>query len=387
MRIVLMGPPGAGKSTLAKKIASSLKIPRIHLQDKLSTMAGEETALGRIVGELITACAPIPEELVSTALYAELEKAKKGFIIDDYPRDTTQATQLVNFLDSIGAPLELILEIHADNDDLMERLVGKLNCDACGMQYNLYSNPPMVEGVCDACGGRIARRPRDYEETVANRLRNCEVGIAEMLNLFKSRQITRQLYGLADDPAVINKALAIIKATPRIPLVNMQELEAQAAKKAAAAEADSANKAETKKTGSKAASKTTGKAAEKTAVKKTAKTDVKATAKKTPAKKAAVKTAPAKKAAQKPAAKKAPVKKASVKTASGKKTIAKKAPAKKAATKKTPAKKAPVKKTPVKKAPAKKVPVKKAPAKKAVAKKPAAKKAVAKKAAGKKARR
>jgi adenylate kinase len=417
MRIVLMGPPGAGKSTLAKKIASSMKIHRIHLQDKLSTMAGEETALGRIVGELITACAPIPEELISTALYTELGNAKNGFILDDYPRDTAQAAQLTAFLDSIGAPLELILEVHADNDDLMERLVGKLNCDACGTQYNLYSNPPMVEGVCDMCGGRIARRPRDYEETVANRLRNCEVSIAEMLNLFKSRQITRQLYGLADDPAVISKALAIIKTMPRIPLQEIKEVETVQSKKIGekldqsmtavvskrgrkkAAPTPVAKKTSAKTTATQTGAKKAGKTSDsKVATKKAApkkmtakKTTPKKTTKKAPVKKAASKKVLAKKkvVTKKAAPKKAAAKKTPVKKAVSKKTLAKKkVTTKKAMPKKTVSKKAPVKKAAPKKVLAKKkVVTKKAAPKKTASKKAPIKKTPVKKAAGKKARR
>ncbi|OOY72031.1 hypothetical protein BOW35_02315 [Solemya velum gill symbiont] len=361
-----MGPPGAGKASLAMKIAKALKIPRIHLQDRLTSMAGEETELGRLVGELITACAPIPDEVISTALHEEIETSREGFILDDFPRDPAQAAQLNNFLKGVGAPLELIIEVHADNDDLMERLVGKQACDSCGTKYNLYSSPPMVEGVCDMCGGRIARRPPDYEETVANRLRNCEVSIAEMLNYFKSQKIAHQLFGLADREDAYARAMDIIKSVERIPL---QEIEP-----------DESEKKETKKKRGKA------KAGKKAAVTSTADQEESKAGKKQGTKKKAAKKAPAKKAAKK-TAKKAPVKKVAKKTA-------KKAPVKKAAKKKT-AKKAPVKKAArktVKKAPVKKVAKKKAVKKKApvkkVAKKAAnkvAKKKVVKKAPAKKA--
>lgn len=366
MRMILMAPPGAGKASLAMKIAKALKIPRIHLQDRLTSMAGEETELGRLVGELITACAPIPDEVISTALHEEIETSREGFILDDFPRDPAQAAQLNNFLKGVGAPLELIIEVHADNDDLMERLVGKQACDSCGTKYNLYSSPPMVEGVCDMCGGRIARRPPDYEETVANRLRNCEVSIAEMLNYFKSQKIAHQLFGLADREDAYARAMDIIKSVERIPL---QEIEP-----------DESEKKETKKKRGKA------KAGKKAAVTSTADQEESKAGKKQGTKKKAAKKAPAKKAAKK-TAKKAPVKKVAKKTA-------KKAPVKKAAKKKT-AKKAPVKKAArktVKKAPVKKVAKKKAVKKKApvkkVAKKAAnkvAKKKVVKKAPAKKA--
>ncbi|WP_078460949.1 adenylate kinase family protein [Solemya velum gill symbiont] len=399
MRMILMGPPGAGKASLAMKIAKALKIPRIHLQDRLTSMAGEETELGRLVGELITACAPIPDEVISTALHEEIETSREGFILDDFPRDPAQAAQLNNFLKGVGAPLELIIEVHADNDDLMERLVGKQACDSCGTKYNLYSSPPMVEGVCDMCGGRIARRPPDYEETVANRLRNCEVSIAEMLNYFKSQKIAHQLFGLADREDAYARAMDIIKSAERIPLQEIEPDEsekketkkkrgkAKAGKKAAVTStADQEESKAGKKQGTKkkAAKKAPAKkAAKKTAKKAPVKKVAKKTAKKAPVKKVAKKTAkkaPVKKAAKK-TAKKAPVKKAA------KKKTAKKAPVKKAARKTV--KKAPVKKVAKKKAVKKKAPVKKVAKKAAnkVAKKKVVKKAPAKKASKKVAKK
>ncbi|WP_135567972.1 adenylate kinase family protein, partial [Solemya elarraichensis gill symbiont] len=276
MRMILMGPPGAGKASLAKKIAKALKIPRIHLQDRLTSMAGEETELGRLVGELITACALIPDEVISTALHEEIETAREGFIIDGFPRDPAQAAQLDNFLKGVGAPLELIIEVHADNDDLMERLVGMLECGTCGTKYNTYTKPPMVEGMCDMCGGRIARRPADYEETVANKLRNCEVSIAEILSYFKSQKIAHQLYGLADREDAYERAMEIIKSVERIPLVDMEAVQeeksagkkkrgkASAKKKSEAAPAvDQKSKATEKGAAKKAAKKAVKKAAQK----------------------------------------------------------------------------------------------------------------------------
>ena len=403
MRIVLLGPPGSGKTTLAKKLSQQYGIPRINLQQELSTIAGEETELGRLVGELLTACAPIPEELVSSAFSESLAAAREGFVLDDFPRDAAQAELLNGMLKDVGAPLEIVISIHVDNDDLMERLVGQLHCDACGTDYNIYSNPPLVEGVCDMCGGRIARRPADYEETIANRLRNCEVNIAELGKQYKSRGILVDVDGPVDEQRVIRSVIKIIDAAPRIPLVETTEEESaepiderqvsakkSVKKKKVSAKKKAAGKAAPKKAIKKTATKK--KIVKKTAVKKKAVAKKKIAKKAATKKKAAVKKKVAKKAATK---KKAVVKKrvtAKKKKAAVKKKIAaKKKVTKKAAAKKKVAvkKKAAAKKVAKKAAARKKTAVKKKTVKKAAAKKKAVKKKTAakKKAAKKKARR
>ncbi|MEJ2308550.1 MAG: nucleoside monophosphate kinase [Gammaproteobacteria bacterium] len=350
MRIVLLGPPGCGKSVLAAKLASRYDLPILNLHEILSNMANQETELGRLIGELLLACAPIPEELVSSAFKEPLEIARDGFILEDFPREASHAEMLDNLLRRIGAPLELVISIRAHNDDIMERLVGQLHCGSCGMEYNIYSSPPLVEGICDMCGGRIARRPPDYEETIASRLRICEANTEELHKRYDQQGILKYIDMLADTPLAEEMAVEIIEETPRIPLTEPEAHKPAAddearrrkrkkkavRKKAAAASAKQVPASESKPARKKAAAK---KAVKKSSARKAA---TKKVARKAPAsksvKKKVVKKAPAKKTVKKKAVKKKVVKKAPVKKTVKKKAV-RKAPAKKSAKKKAARKK------------------------------------------------
>ncbi len=370
MRLVLLGPPGSGRRFLAKTLARQFGITYINLHDLLGEMAKEETELARLIGELLAACAPIPEELVASALAPALNEASaaKGFIIDDYPRDVSHAETLDRILRHHNMVVDAVIALNVDADDLMERLVGKLTCDDCGTDYNIYSNPPLVDGVCDVCGGRVARRPGDYEETISNRLRVYDGHVIQLLERYRALEMLTEFNGIGDDPAILAKCVRAIKAAPRRELEPESEqtvaAESAARKKARRA---AAKKGRARKTRSKKA------APKKAAPKKAA-----------PKKAAPKKAAPKKAAPRKAAPRKAAPRKAAPKKAAPKKAAPKKAAPKKAAPKKAaPKKAAPRKAAPRKAAPKKAAPKKAAP-KKAAPRKAAPKKAAPKKVAKKK---
>jgi adenylate kinase len=399
MRIVLIGPPGSGKGTQARHVAAHYRLPHVTVAGALADIAAEDSELGRLVKETIDTNR-VSDDLVIAVLRVRLTQADatNGFVLDGFPRTLTQAETLETVLDGVGRPLDVVILVDVDPDELMERLVGRLTCEGCGAVYNVYANPPTVEGVCDRCGGRVSRRPDDYEETISNRLRIFESQTAQVIDHFKLHGKLRRVSGEGGSDEVFEQIRRIVDATPRTviemePVLEPAEL-LPSQLTAALAGAPSRQKAGAK-AAAKSPSKVPAKPARTAAGVKASAAETVAAFKQVAAEVAAASEAPVKAAATpaRPTAKTAP---APTKTAPAKPVPAKAAPAKAAPAKAAPAKAAPpkaVKPAAVKKAPAKPAAAPKTPAGKAAAKpaavkkppaKPAATKPVAKKAAPKK---
>ncbi len=411
MRIVLLGAPGSGKGTQAARIEAKYGIPQISTGDLLRAAVAEGTPLGRMAKAAMDAGQLVSDEIVLGIIRERLRKpdARKGFILDGFPRNLAQAEALDQLLDELGRPLQAVILIDVDFDALMQRLTGRYTCLSCGATYNIYSNPPRVDGVCDRCGGTLHHRADDNEETIGNRLRVYETQTAPLIDYYGRQGTLRRVQGQADVEDVFR---AIVRVLDQLPKESVRPAKGKAAP-SRAAQAIAAQRARQQSDGAAAAGKAAargGQSAGKTAatVKKAADKKAagkapakkKAAAKKVVVKKAVTRKAVGKKAAvkKKVAAKKAVAKrkpsakkKVARKSATVKAPVAKKtATRKKAAKKKSATKKKAVarKKVAAKKAPVKKKPVAKKKAgagKKAAAKKkPTARKKVAKKAAAKK---
>ena len=401
MRIVLLGPPGSGKAELSKKIADAYRIPIVTQAGVVDAVAAEPGELGRLAADARDA-SRVSDELLLALLRIQLPKMdlSKGYLLVDMPRDSGQADVLDSMLDELGQPIDLVIKLDVDMDELMERLVGRIRCDNCGAEYNLYVNPPMVEGVCDECGARCRRRPDDYEETISNRLRVYESQMGPLLQYYGQAEKLHRFDATGDLAPVWWSMKELIDATPSPEVEAAPKVEAESESSGTEPKATkaSAAKSKTGKAGKKKVIAKAGEAGKKVAKKASAKKKTSAKTDKKAMKKAA---APARKKAKKKAAsKKAVAKKVSakkvVKKAASKKAVAKKAAKKKVASKKVVSKKVaskkaiakPASKKVVRKAAkrtvSKKVTSKKAVAKKVVAKKAAKKKAVPKKAARKK---
>lgn len=172
MRLILLGPPGAGKGTQASAIVKRYNIPHISTGDIFRMNIRENTALGKEVKVYLDAGQLVPDDLVIDTIKDRLNKSdcKNGFILDGYPRTINQAEVLDKELAKMGTKLDAVINIFLDPQLLIERAVGRRLCKNCGATYHIKFHPPKQDGICDICGGELYQRDDDKEETVKKRI-------------------------------------------------------------------------------------------------------------------------------------------------------------------------------------------------------------------------
>ena len=171
-RVVLLGPPGAGKGTQAKKISEKYNVPHISTGDIFRANVSEGTPLGKKAKEYMDKGALVPDELVCELVEDRLtwEDCKEGYLLDGFPRTVYQAEQFDLFLKREGQELDLVLDIEVPNEAIIPRMAGRRICRGCGASYHVVTHPSKKEGICDLCGGELYQRADDSEETVKTRL-------------------------------------------------------------------------------------------------------------------------------------------------------------------------------------------------------------------------
>ena len=172
-RVVLLGPPGAGKGTQATGIAEKYNIPHISTGDIFRANVKEGTPLGKKAKEYMDAGLLVPDELVCDLVEDRVTKddCSNGFLLDGFPRTIFQAEHFDNFLKANGMEIDSVIDIEVPEEVLMSRMLGRRVCRKCGKPYHIVNMPPKVEGVCDVCGGEVYQRADDTEETVKNRFK------------------------------------------------------------------------------------------------------------------------------------------------------------------------------------------------------------------------
>lgn len=173
MRLVLVGPPGAGKGTQAEFIAAHLAIPKISTGDIFRANVASGTPLGQQAKRYMDAGQLVPDEVTINMVRERLAEwdAADGFLLDGFPRTVPQATALDKLLADLGTGLDIVLELVVEDDEVIRRLSGRRTCRGCGKVWHVEFDPPTAEDVCDRCGGQLFQRDDDKPETIAERLK------------------------------------------------------------------------------------------------------------------------------------------------------------------------------------------------------------------------
>ncbi|MEC4675981.1 MAG: adenylate kinase [Nitrospirota bacterium] len=213
MRLVLLGAPGAGKGTQAKKLIEKYSIPQISTGDILRKAVADGTPLGKEAKAVMDKGELVPDKVVLGLVEERLKQddCKNGYILDGFPRNTAQAEALDAILVSMGAPLTVALSVDVDKDDLMKRLTGRRTCRNCQQMYNIYFSMPKTEGVCDKCGGELYQRDDDKEETIKKRLEVYEAQTAPLIEYYSKKGILKSIQGIGSIDEIFGKVCAVLE--------------------------------------------------------------------------------------------------------------------------------------------------------------------------------
>lgn len=173
MRLVLLGPPGAGKGTLAGLLKEKLGVAHISTGDILREEMKNNTPLGREVKQYIDNGELVPDQVVTKLIdnkFTSNDIASKGYMLDGFPRTEQQARDLDKILQKLGKPLEYAIYLESSLPVIIKRLTGRRICRNCGALYHIRNKPPQRKGICDECGGEVYQRADDNEETIRTRM-------------------------------------------------------------------------------------------------------------------------------------------------------------------------------------------------------------------------
>ena len=197
-RVVLLGPPGAGKGTQAKLLQERFAACQISTGDILRKAVSDQTPLGKEAAQYIDRGALVPDDVI-VKLVAERLKGRDceaGFILDGFPRTIPQAESLDAILKQMNLSLNRVLSVQVPREVIVERLSGRRSCKNCGGLAHVVFSPPAREGVCDRCGGALYQRQDDEEGTVANRLEVYERQTAPLVDYYRQRNLLREINGV-----------------------------------------------------------------------------------------------------------------------------------------------------------------------------------------------
>jgi adenylate kinase len=198
LRVILLGPPGAGKGTQAKLLQEKSSACQISTGDILRKAVTEQSPLGKQASEYINRGALVPDNVIVKLVGERLKRkdCEKGFILDGFPRTIEQARSLQKILETMGLALHGVLSMQVPPEVIVERLAGRRTCKNCGALYHRDFDPPRKEGTCDRCGGELFQRNDDREETIKARLMVYHTQTAPLIDFYREQGILREIDGV-----------------------------------------------------------------------------------------------------------------------------------------------------------------------------------------------
>ena len=211
MRIVLFGPPGAGKGTQAGMLSEKFGAAHISTGDTLREAVAKKTDVGLKANSYMDKGELVPDDVVIAIAKEKLASVgDKGFLLDGFPRTVAQAEALDSALEELGKPLEAVINLRVDEDELVRRLSGRRVCPQCGEPYHVDSKRPKREGVCDNCEGALVHRDDDKPEAIKNRLRVYNEQTSPVLRYYEGTGVLKDVQAAGDIGGVFDRVVAVL---------------------------------------------------------------------------------------------------------------------------------------------------------------------------------
>jgi len=204
-RVALLGPPGAGKGTQAKRIVQETGLVHLSSGDILRDEVSRATDLGRTAKRFMERGELVPDGLIIDMIRGRIESAESGFLLDGFPRTVAQAEALEEI-----APLDIVFNIGISREAVVARLTARRVCEGCGKIYNLLYDPPADEATCDACGGRLLQRDDDKRDVIENRYDVYERSTAPLIDYYRDRGLLHEVDGTRSSDEVLSEIMAVL---------------------------------------------------------------------------------------------------------------------------------------------------------------------------------